>query len=177
MEKWRLCCWRRCVNVSGWNGSWHCDPPAEWHRSWLRADGTMAWWSSSSRYSCWCSLTHETHPNIASDKGRPPALCRQRLVPLILPAPLNLIPIWAIFPGQVDAQGCVHCLWLAACIVLLWIQPHHCVCVCVSLSFSLCVCACSVCSAVLRVRFVSASVRVNGSVQDLAVRRMSAAAS
>lgn len=30
------------------------------------------------------------------------------------------------------------------------------------------VCACSVCSAVLRVRFVSASIHVNGSVQDFA---------
>lgn len=34
----------------------------------------MAWWSSSSRYSCWCSLTHATHPNIVLDKGSPPSL-------------------------------------------------------------------------------------------------------
>lgn len=32
------------------------------------------------------------------------------------------------------------------------------------------VCACSVCSAVLRVRFVSASIHVNGSARDFAVR-------
>lgn len=133
----------------------------------------MAWWSSSSRYSCWCSLTHATHPNIVLDKGSPPSLplCHQRSMPVILQAPLNLIPIWAIFRGQVDAQGSVQCLWLAACFVLLWNQRHHCVQtlrerVCASVR----VCACSVCSAVLSARFVSARIHMNGRMQDFAVR-------
>lgn len=154
--------------VSDWNlSSGHHDPTAELHRSPLQSNGLVVQFLPVFMLMLFDPWNPPKHCFRQRQPSLPPFLCA-------ISAPRMHFcrhpSIWFLTGAFFEARWTPKALFsvygwqraLSCCGTSVIIVFRRCVCVCVWV--------CSVCTAVLSARFVSASVHMNGRMQDLAMR-------